>query len=127
MANNAATANWDDAAAPMAMPRARWHRVEAGSQATGTCQVTTMPQPKRSTPPSVVPFRARLIVWALLLWARALAAQQAWATTLWIWSQAGPLNHIFGASITAATAAPLLWIGCSGQIGAALGGRACVE
>lgn len=83
-----------------------------------------MPQ---STPPAsaqALPFRAALVVWALLLltWAGALMTQQAWAKSLWIWPQAPPLNHVFVSSIGAAIAAPVLWIGVSGEIRAALGG-----
>ena len=44
-----------------------------------------------------------------------------WATTLWPWPD-GRLSYIFIASITAAIAAPMLWIGLTQEFGAARGG-----
>jgi hypothetical protein len=48
-------------------------------------------------------------------------AQLSWATALWPWPD-GRLSYIFLASITAAIALPLIWIGLSGEYGAAQGG-----
>ena len=47
--------------------------------------------------------------------------QLPWATALWPWED-GRLSYIFIASITAAIAAPMVWIGLSGEFGAARGG-----
>jgi hypothetical protein len=47
--------------------------------------------------------------------------QLPWATSLWPWPD-GRLSHIFIAAITAAIAAPMIWIGLSGEFGAARGG-----
>src|SRR5688572_33169683 len=47
--------------------------------------------------------------------------QMEWATNLWMW-QDGRLTYIFIASITAAIAAPLLWMTFSGEWSAAAGG-----
>lgn len=47
--------------------------------------------------------------------------QQPWALGTWPWSD-GRLSNIFVASILAAIAVPLGWIGMSGRIGAAAGG-----
>lgn len=47
--------------------------------------------------------------------------QMAWATQLWPWP-AGRLSYIFLASIVAAIAAPMIWIGLSGEYAAARGG-----
>jgi len=44
-----------------------------------------------------------------------------WATALWPWED-GRLSFIFISSIMAAIAAPVLWIGLSGELGAAAGG-----
>lgn len=65
-----------------------------------------------------VAFRGVLVAWGLFLcaWALGLATQQEWARALWIWPQAPPLNHVFMASIAAAIAAPIIWIGISGEL-----------
>lgn len=47
--------------------------------------------------------------------------QLPWATGLWPWPD-GRLSYIFIASITAAVAAPLIWIGLTREFGAAKGG-----
>ncbi len=47
--------------------------------------------------------------------------QQPWATVAWPWP-AGRLSHIFVASILAAAALPVLWIGLTGELAAAAGG-----
>ena len=47
--------------------------------------------------------------------------QADWATALWPWP-AGRLSYIFLSSIAAAIAAPMIWIGLSGEFGAARGG-----
>lgn len=47
--------------------------------------------------------------------------QMGWATALWPWP-AGRLSYIFLASIAAAIAAPMIWIGLTGEFGAARGG-----
>ncbi|MFC2176810.1 hypothetical protein ACFLRH_00170 [Actinomycetota bacterium] len=48
--------------------------------------------------------------------------QASWATDLWLWPYASRLSNIFIASILLAIAAPILWIGITGEIGAAQGG-----
>ena len=45
----------------------------------------------------------------------------SWATSLWPWTD-GRLSYIFLSSITAAIAAPIIWIGLTGEFGAARGG-----
>lgn len=47
--------------------------------------------------------------------------QMSWATALWPWPDTR-LSYIFIAAITAAVAAPMIWIGLSGEYGAANGG-----
>src|SRR5688500_15278174 len=47
--------------------------------------------------------------------------QMSLATKLWMWPD-GRLTYIFIASITAAIAAPLIWMALSGEWGAAVGG-----
>jgi hypothetical protein len=47
--------------------------------------------------------------------------QMEWATSLWMWED-GRLSFIFVASITAAVALPMFWIGWSAEWGAAAGG-----
>jgi len=47
--------------------------------------------------------------------------QMAWATALWPWPD-GRLSYIFISSITAAIAAPMIWIGLTQEFGAARGG-----
>lgn len=47
--------------------------------------------------------------------------QMSWATALWPWPD-DCLSYIFIASITAAVAAPMIWIGLSGEYAAAQGG-----
>ncbi len=47
--------------------------------------------------------------------------QMPWAAALWPWP-IPPLTNIFIASITAAVGAPMIWIGLSGEFGAARGG-----
>jgi len=50
-------------------------------------------------------------------------AQQPWALATWPWTD-GRLSNIFVASMLAALALPLAWIGCSAQFRAAAGGFA---
>lgn len=50
-----------------------------------------------------------------------LAFQNSWATNLWAWPDSR-LTYIFLGSIAAAIAAPTIWIGLSGELGAATGG-----
>lgn len=57
----------------------------------------------------------------LLLLALGFFGRAAWATALWPWPD-GRLSFVFVASILAAIAAPLLWIGATGELGAASGG-----
>lgn len=54
--------------------------------------------------------------------------QLAAATGLWMWPD-GRLTYIFIASITAAIAAPVIWMGLSGEWGAAVGGAVnlCIQ
>lgn len=47
--------------------------------------------------------------------------QMDWATALWPWPD-GRLSYIFISSIAAAIAAPMIWIGLTGEFGAARGG-----
>lgn len=47
--------------------------------------------------------------------------EMPWATALWPWPDS-PLSYSFIAAITAAVAAPMIWIGLSGEYGAAQGG-----
>jgi hypothetical protein len=47
--------------------------------------------------------------------------QMSWATALWPWPDTR-LSYIFIAAITAAVAAPMIWIGLSGEYGAANAG-----
>jgi hypothetical protein len=47
--------------------------------------------------------------------------QMSWATSLWPWPD-GRLTYIFAASITAAIAAPIIWMGPSAEWGAAFSG-----
>ncbi len=47
--------------------------------------------------------------------------QMSWATDLWMWPD-GRLTYIFIASITAAIAAPVFWMGLKREWGAAVGG-----
>ena len=47
--------------------------------------------------------------------------QTGWATALWPWPD-GRLSYVFIASITAAIAAPMIWIGLTEEYGAARGG-----
>lgn len=47
--------------------------------------------------------------------------QMEWATALWPWPD-GRLSYIFLSSIAAAIAAPMIWIGLTGEFGAARGG-----
>ncbi|MFW6096422.1 MAG: hypothetical protein ACOC9Z_00010 [Chloroflexota bacterium] len=47
--------------------------------------------------------------------------QMGWATALWPWP-VGRLSYIFISSITAAIAAPMIWIGLTREFGAARGG-----
>jgi hypothetical protein len=47
--------------------------------------------------------------------------QMPWAAALWPWPDSR-LSYIFIASITAAVAAPMIWIGLSGEYGVARGG-----
>ncbi|MEZ4768041.1 MAG: hypothetical protein R2844_06385 [Caldilineales bacterium] len=57
-----------------------------------------------------------------LLGAVAFFAQAPWITGLWPWPSYGRLSSIFVASILAAAAAPVLWIGLSGELAAITGG-----
>ena len=72
----------------------------------------------------MTPLARPVLIGAGLL-ALAVAAgfylQQPWATAAWPWP-AGRLSHIFVASILAAAALPVLWIGLSGELAAAAGG-----
>jgi hypothetical protein len=56
-----------------------------------------------------------------LVLAAGFFLQLPWATGAWPWP-AGRLAHIFLASILAAAALPVLWIGISGELAAAAGG-----
>jgi hypothetical protein len=47
--------------------------------------------------------------------------RMGWATALWPWPD-GRLSYIFVSSITAAIAAPMIWIGLTEEFGAARGG-----
>jgi hypothetical protein len=69
-------------------------------------------------------FRVVIVVAGVLtlLYAAALFLQQPWATGLWLWPDQPALGNIFVASILAAIALPVLWIGWSGELGAARGG-----
>lgn len=58
---------------------------------------------------------------AFLVLTAGFFLQMGWATELWPWP-AGRLSYIFLASITAAIAAPMIWIGLSGESAAAQGG-----
>lgn len=51
----------------------------------------------------------------------AFFLQMEWVTALWPWPS-GRLSYIFLSSITAAVAAPVIWIGLSGEFRAARGG-----
>lgn len=66
-------------------------------------------------------FLAAALAAALL--ATGYALQQPWALATWPWSD-GRLSNIFVASILAAIAVPLAWIGVSGQFGGTAGGFA---
>lgn len=56
-----------------------------------------------------------------LILTAAFFLQMSWATALWPWP-AGRLSYIFISSIAAAIAAPMIWIGLTGEFGAAQGG-----
>lgn len=47
--------------------------------------------------------------------------QMHWATSLWLWPD-GQLTYVFIASITAAIAAPMIWMGLAREWNAAMGG-----
>lgn len=47
--------------------------------------------------------------------------RMGWATALWPWPD-GRLSYVFISSIAAAIAAPMVWIGLTGEFGAARGG-----
>src|SRR5579862_6123545 len=58
---------------------------------------------------------------AILILVGGFFARLPWATTLWPWP-AAPLSYVFIASILAAIAIPVLWIGISGEWAAARAG-----
>jgi hypothetical protein len=68
-------------------------------------------------------FRILCIVFGLLAIVISLGYffQLTFATALWPWPD-GKLSYVFVASIMAAIAVPLLWIGTTGQFGAVVGG-----
>lgn len=57
-----------------------------------------------------------------LLGALAFIMQAPWIAGLWPWPSYGRLSGIFVASILAAAAAPVMWIGLSGELAAITGG-----
>jgi hypothetical protein len=65
------------------------------------------------------PLRLALVVAGLvtLVPTVGLIGGAAWATSLWPW-EASPLSHLFLASILAAIAVPVLWIGVTGEMAA---------
>lgn len=69
------------------------------------------------------PIRTLFIVGGIifLLLTGGFFFQLTWATDLWPWPD-GRLSYIFVASILAAIAVPMIWIGFSGELGAAKGG-----
>jgi hypothetical protein len=78
------------------------------------------------TPPTgtITPLRGVLIgagVGALVV-AFGLAFGQPWATAIWLWPDAPQLSNIFIASVLAAISVPVIWIGWTGDLGAARGG-----
>jgi hypothetical protein len=56
-----------------------------------------------------------------LLLALGFSLQLSWAQALWPWPE-GRLSYLFIGAIMAAIAAPVIWIGLSGEYGAARGG-----
>lgn len=83
-------------------------------------------QPRADAQASVSPntgLRAASVLAAVLLLALTAGffAQVSWATMLWPWP-AAPLSFVFIASILAAIAIPVLWIGVSGEFAAAQAG-----
>jgi len=52
-----------------------------------------------------------------LVLAVGFAWQMPWALSLWLWPD-GPLSYLFIASMQAAIAAAMIWIGISGELGA---------
>lgn len=66
-----------------------------------------------------VAWRVILIAWGLLLLALTVgfALQAPWAIALWPWPD-GRLSYLFVASILAAVALPIIWIGGSGELAA---------
>ncbi len=72
-----------------------------------------------------MPFPARLgfVLLSVPPWvfAMALIADASWAIALWPWAESR-LSYIFIASVSGAIAAPIMWIGLSGELGAAQGG-----
>jgi len=69
-------------------------------------------------------FRYLLVVLGAtgLLGAAAFFMQAPWIAGLWPWPAYGRLSNIFVASILAAAAAPVMWIGLSGELAAITGG-----
>ena len=72
-----------------------------------------------------MPFAARLgfVLLSVPPWvfAMGLIADAPWAVALWPWAESR-LSYIFIASVSGAIAAPIMWIGLSGELGAAQGG-----
>jgi hypothetical protein len=62
-----------------------------------------------------------LIGMGMLILTLGFYFQMSWAQALWPWPDSR-LSYIFIASITAAMAAPALWMGITGELGAAAGG-----
>jgi hypothetical protein len=58
---------------------------------------------------------------ATLILALGFFLRLPWATALWPWPD-GRLSFVFVASIAAAVAAPVIWIGATGELGAATAG-----
>jgi hypothetical protein len=73
----------------------------------------------------MMPFGARLgfVLLSAPAWAFAigLLLELPWATGVWPWAESR-LTYIFIASVAGAVAAPIMWIGLSGEIAAARGG-----
>jgi hypothetical protein len=64
--------------------------------------------------------RALLVIGGLLMLILAAGYwfQMDWAVATWLWAEKGVLTHAFVASMQAAIAAAMLWIGLSGELGA---------
>lgn len=57
----------------------------------------------------------------LLILSAGFFFRQSWAIELWPWADSR-LSHVFISSILASTGAPLIWLGLSGELGAAAAG-----